>query len=140
LLEQLLAEAKPDKEAYSKLVEGILKEREDEKKDQNSIGNALQNFGKYGKESPFTNIIPEENLKTIDPKELTDIIHQFCKYPHRVFYYGPTDFAKSISLVRTNHILSAESLPIPTEKPFAEQVTDQNKVYLVDYDKYSLRS
>jgi hypothetical protein len=135
LLEQLLAEAKPDKEAYSKLVEGILKEREDEKKDQNAIGNALQNFGKYGKESPFTNIISEEELKTIDPKELTDIIHKFCKYPHRVFYYGPTDYAKATALVKTSHILSAESLPIPAEKLYKEQVTDLNKVYLVDYDK-----
>ncbi len=135
LLEQLLAEAKPDKDAYEKLVEGILKEREDQKKDQNAIGAALQNFGKYGKESPFTNILSEEALKAIDPQELTDIIHKFCKYPHRVFYYGPTDFTKVTALVRTNHILTPESLPIPIEKPFVEQVTDQNKVFLVDYDK-----
>jgi len=135
LLEQLLAEAKPDKEAYNKLVEGILKEREDQKKDQNAIGSALQNFGKYGKESPFTNIISAEVLKSIDPKELTDIIHKFCKYPHRAFYYGPTDFVKATTLVKTNHALSAESLPIPAEKSFVEQVTDQNKVFFVDYDK-----
>jgi len=135
LLEQLLAKAKPDKEAYDKLVEGILKEREDQKKDQYAIRSALQNFGKYGKDSPFTNILSTEALKSIDPKELTDIIHQFCKYPHRVFYYGPTDFAKATALVKTNHVLSAESLPIPAEKAFVEQVTDQNKVFFVDYDK-----
>jgi zinc protease len=135
LLEQLLAEAKPDKEAYNKMVDGILKEREDQKKDQNVIGNALQNFGKYGKESPFTNILSAEELKTIDPSELTGIIHKFCKYPHRVFYYGPTDPNKASALVKANHTLSPETFPIPVGKTFAEQVTDQNKVFFVDYDK-----
>ncbi|HZK93043.1 MAG TPA: insulinase family protein [Prolixibacteraceae bacterium] len=135
LLEQLLAEAKPDKEAYNKLVEGILKEREDQKKDQNAIGNALQNFGKYGKDSPFTNILSEETLKAIDPKELTEIIHKFCHYPHRVFYYGPTDLVNVTTLIKNNHLLSTENVPIPVEKPFVEQLTDKNNVFFVDYDK-----
>ena len=135
LLEQLLAEAKPDKEAYRKLVEGILKEREDQKKDQNAIGNALKNFGKYGKESPFTNIISEEMLKTVDPSELTDIIHKFCKYPHRIFYYGATKLPQALALLKSNHTMPAEATPFPAEKPFIEQVTDQNKVFFVDYNK-----
>jgi len=135
LLEQLLAEAKPDKEAYNKLIDGILKEREDQKKDQNVIGNALQNFGKYGKESPFTNILSDEMLKAINPGELTDIIHRFCKYPHRVLYYGPTKFDKALSLIKANHTLPSEIIPIPAEKLYVEQVTDQNKVFFVDYDK-----
>ena len=135
LLEQLLVGAKPDKEAYNKLVEGILKEREDQKKDQYVISNALNNFGKYGKESPFTNILSEEALRAIDPNELTEIIHHFCSYPHRVFYYGPTDFTKTLALVKINHPLVARAIPIPAEKRFAEQATDQNKVFFVDYDK-----
>ena len=135
LLEQLLAEAKPDKEAYKKLVEGILKERDDQKKNQYVIGSALRDFGKYGKESPFTNIISEEALKAVDPSELTDLIHKFCKYPHRVFYYGPTEQTKALALVKANHNLASDFLPIPTEKTFVEQVTDQNKVFFVDYDK-----
>ncbi len=135
LLEQLLSEAKPDKEAYRKLVDGILKEREDQKKDQDAISNALENYGKYGKESPFTNIMSQDTLKAIDPVELTTIIHNFCKYPHRVFYYGPTEFELASARVKNNHNLTAETMPIPAEKAFVEQVTDQNKVFFVDYDK-----
>lgn len=135
LLEQLLTEAKPDKEAYKKLVEGILKQREDQKKDQNAIGAALQNFSKYGKDSPFTNILSEEALKAVDPTELIDIIHKFCKYPHRVFYYGPTEMAKASALIKANHILAKDVVPIPAEKSFSEQPTEQNKVFFVDYDK-----
>jgi len=135
LLEQLLAEAIPDKDAYSKMVDGILKERQDQKKDQNVIGSALQNFGKYGKESPFTNILSEETLRSVDPSSLTDIIHRFCKYPHRVFYYGPTEMGTVAGLVKVSHPLFGEMIPIPAEKNFVEQLTDQNKVFFVDYDK-----
>ena len=135
LLEQLLAEARPDKGAYVKLVEGILKEREDQKKDQYVISGALRDYGKYGKVSPFTNILSEEALKAINPAELTDIIHQFCNFPHRIFYYGPADFAKASAMVKETHRIPKVSLPIPVEKNFTEQVTDQNKVFFVDYDK-----
>ena len=135
LLEQLLAGAKPDKEAYQKMVDGILKEREDQKKDQNVIGSALQNFGKFGKESPFTNILSEEALRAINPTELTEMIHKFCNYPHRVFYYGPTVLSKVSKMVKENHPVSADVVPIPAEKRFVEQHTDQNRVFFVDYDK-----
>ncbi len=135
LLEQLLAEAKPDKEAYKKLVDGILKEREDEKKDQQVITNALFDYGKYGKESPFSNILSEEALRSVNPSDLTDIIHKFTNFPHRVFYYGPTEFDKALNWVKANHRIPEISLTIPAEKSFIEQVTDLNKVFFVDYDK-----
>ena len=135
LLEQLLAEAKPDKEAYNKLVEGILKEREDQKKDQFVISNGLRDYGKYGKVSPFTNILSEEALRAINPADLTDIIHKFSNFPHRVFYYGPTDFNKMFTLVKNHHRIPDVSLPIPGETKFTEQPTDHDKVFFVDYDK-----
>jgi len=135
LLEQLLAEAKPDKEAYNKLVEGILKEREDEKKDQHVITSALIDYGKFGKNSPFSNILSENELRSVNPSELTDIIHKFSSFPHRVFYYGPTEYDKVLAKIKGNHRIPEVSLPIPKEKTFTEQVTDQNKVFFVGYDK-----
>jgi zinc protease len=135
LLESLLAEAKPDNEAYQKMVEGLLKEREDQKKDQGTISMALREYGKFGKESPFTNILSAEALKAIDPKELTEIVHHFTSYPHRVFYYGPTDYSKAFSMIKEQHKLSTSVLPIPIEKNFIEQTTEKNQVFFVDYDK-----
>ncbi len=135
LLEHLLANAKPDQEAYNKLVEGIMKERADQKQNQNAIQQAIRNFGKYGKESPFTNILSIEELRSINPQELTDLIHTFCHYPHRVFYYGPKEQPAMTELISSKHQLPAQFLTIPAEKQFIEQPTDQNKVYFVNYDK-----
>ena len=135
LLEDLLAHAKPDQEAYDKLVEGIVKERLDRKQDQTAIQNALRNFGKYGKNSPFTNIIPTDSLRKIKPEELTTLIKQFCCYPHRILYYGPADQNVLVASLKNKHILPAQMLVAPAEKIFTEQKTDQNSVFLVNYDK-----
>lgn len=135
LLEDLLANAKPDQEAYDKLVEGIVKERMNQKQDQRAIQTAIRNYGKYGKDSPFTNIIPTDSLRKIKPEELTTLIRQFCSYPHRVMYYGPSDQKVMVDKMKTSHKLPEQVLVPPAEKSFTEQSTDQNKVYLVDYDK-----
>jgi predicted Zn-dependent peptidase len=135
LLEDLLTNAKPDQEAYDKLVEGIVKERMDQKQDQTAIQTALRNFGKYGRVSPFTNIIPTDSLRKIKPEELTTLIKQFCRYPHRVLYYGPGEQSAVVALIKSKHLLPSQSMMPPPEKIFTEQATDQNKVYLVNYDK-----
>ena len=135
LLEDLLANAKPDQEAYNKLVEGIVKERMDQKQDQKAIQTALRNFGKYGKDSPFTNIIPTDSLHKIKPEELTTLIKQFCSYPHRILYYGPSEQNEFFTSFKTKHKLPAQVLVAPAEKNFVEQKTDQNSVYLINYDK-----
>ena len=135
LLEDLLAHAKPDQDAYDKLVEGIVKERMDQKQDQRAIQTAIRNFGKYGKNSPYTNIIPTDSLRKIKPLELTTIIKQFCSYPHRILYYGPGDQNNLISYLKVKHTLPLRMQIAPAEKVFAEQKTDQNSVFLVNYDK-----
>ena len=135
LMELILANAKPDKEAYDKMVEGLLKERADKKQSQDAIQEALMAYGQYGTTSPFTNIIPEEELRKIDPQELTDILHRFTQYPHRVFYYGPKEESAILSVVKEKHTLPAQFLAIPEEKKFTEQPTDGNKIYFINYDK-----
>ncbi len=135
LLEDLLAHAKPDQVAYDNLVEGIIKERMNQKQDQRAIQTAIRNYGKYGKESPFTNIIPTDSLRHIKPEELTTLIRQFCSYPHRILYYGPSDLKSIAATVKATHTLPAKPMDPPVEKSFLEQSNDQNRVYLVNYDK-----
>jgi predicted Zn-dependent peptidase len=134
-LEDLLAHAKPDQVAYDNLVEGIVKERMNQKQDQRAIQTAIRNYGKYGKESPFTHIIPTDSLRHIKPEELTKLIRQFCSYPHRILYYGPSEQKTIAATVKANHTLPAKTMDPPVEKSFMEQSNDQNRVYLVNYDK-----
>ena len=134
LFENLLANVKPNKEAYDNMVSDILKTREDNKLSKGTIRNAMFNYGKYGKSSPFTHIISESELGTINPEDLTDRIKSLTSYPHKVLYYGPDSESQLKTALNDIHKTPSEFKAYPPAIEFTEQPTDRNKVYVVDYD------
>ncbi|MCE1165405.1 MAG: insulinase family protein [Bacteroidetes bacterium] len=134
LLMRLIRGAKPDKQAYEKLVADILKSRANAKLSKNTIlRSGLMNYGIYGPNSPFTNILSESELKSMDPQTLADIIHSFMNYEHIITYYGPYDKSELeknlIEYYRTKDI----PREVPVNKKFEELPTEENKIYFVDY-------
>jgi len=135
LLEHILANATPDQQAYNDYVDGIMKKRSDAKLNKNTIlWNRLFDYGKYGPVNPKTNIISEEELKTIDPTQLTDLIKDIYSYKHRMFYYGSEEFASVTPVIDKFHNVPEELKEYPEPKKFVEQETSDNTVYFVDYD------
>ena len=89
LMEQVLSDAKPDKQALNDLVGNILKKRSDSKLDKNTIlQGGMNSYAMYGAKSPFTNILSEKELKALKPSELTDIIKSLNGYEHHILCYG----------------------------------------------------
>ncbi len=135
LLELLLADAQPNQEALDRLIEDVLKVREDNKLSKNTIlWSGMFNYAMFGKENPFTHIIPEEELKNIKPEELIAIIRGLTSYEHKILYYGthaPQDLKKTLDAY---HKVPKSLKSIPKEKKFTEQKTRETKVYVVDYD------
>ena len=135
IMEEILNSSVADTSSYRKYVEGIIKERKDAKLNQGGIlWNGLQNYAMYGKVSPFTDIISNEDLFEVDPKELTTLTSKLCAYPHRILYYGPDKPEKVESIVRQHHKLPAELNPLPEEKVYPELDIIENHVLLADYD------
>jgi zinc protease len=135
LLEHILAHVKPNRAAYREYIDGILKDREDSKLDKYLIlWNALYNYGMYGKNSSFTNIYSDKELRKIKPKELTDLIKEIYSYQHKIFYYGQYSAEKAKALIDKYHEVPAKLKPYPDEITYPELPTDENKVYFVDYD------
>lgn len=135
LLEHVIANAKPDQQAYDDYVDGILKKRIDSKKNKNSIlWGGLLNYGIYGENSAFRDIIQEEELRQIDPKELTDMIAEMTAYKHKVFYYGPANFAFASQEIKHGHALPQQLSDLPAETEYTQIDNPTNKVYVVDYD------
>ena len=134
LLEHLITDAKPDKEIYEKYVDNILKERINDKLDKNSIlWGALFNYGMYGEFSPFTNKLSESTLKSIDPKELTDMVKDIVNFKQYSFYFGK-DSTKAISYIEKYHKLPPTLKEYPKPVKYNEIGYDKNVVYFVDYD------
>jgi zinc protease len=135
LFEHLIADAQPNAEAYDNLVMDILKKRADAKLSKQTILNvALVNYAVYGNENPFTNKLSAEELKNLNPAELTEKIKNLTSYKHRVLYYGPLAPEKLTASINKYHKTPSTLKPVPQEKEFTERDMDKTMVYVVDYD------
>lgn len=135
LLDELLADAQPDAPALEKLKEGIHKERADDKLAKRKIlFEAMVNYGKYGPESPFTNVLSDQEIKALTPEELIGEIKRFMTYRHRVLYYGPESPDELITKLRSMRHFGQQFRPAPEAAPFEELETATTHVYVVDYD------
>jgi predicted Zn-dependent peptidase len=160
LFEQLLNNPRPDAAALKNQVAGILKQRQDAKLNKGVILNqAMLNYAKYGPRNPFTDIVPEAQLKALKPEQLTALLKSLPSYQHRVLYYGPRSInsvaysnKEDMALVKSTghgavrfdkngvteviaaeHRTPASLKPTPPAKDFAEQPLKDKKVYWVDY-------
>ncbi len=135
LFEELLASPQPDEQALKNLVDGILKQRTNNKLNKNIIlQQALANYAKYGPHSPFTHLLSSEQLKNTQPTELTQILASLTSHPHRILYYGPANAQDLANQLNTLHKVPAKFLPIPPKKIFQEKAIDSSKTYWVNYD------
>lgn len=134
LFEDVLANAQPNEEALKNLEMDILKKRDDAKLNKYEILYAgLFSYGKYGKNSPYTNILSNEEIKNLTSAELVDIIKKLTSYEHKVLYYGNNSPEEIVSILNKYHTVTGALSPIPTPVKFEELESNKN-VYVVDYD------
>ncbi len=134
LFEDLLANAQPNEEALKNVISDILKKRDDAKLSKNEIlFSALSAFGKYGKQSPYTNILSSDELKNLKSNELISIINELTSYEHHVLYYGNNSVAELTAMLNKLHRTPTTLKPIPAPVKFQEMEENTN-VYVVDYD------
>ena len=104
LMENVIQNAKVDKEAYDNMVNLILKRRGDAKKRQESVFNALYNYATYGPRNNSRDVMSEKQLKETDPQVLIDLLKGLNGLKHRVAYYGPMS-EKEITGITYPHFL-----------------------------------
>ncbi|RYZ39668.1 MAG: insulinase family protein, partial [Sphingobacteriales bacterium] len=134
LLEDLLANARPDEEALKALKARIAKGRADAKNNKGALMQGLMSYARYGANNPFNNVLSDNELNAITAKELTDMIHGLTGYQHRILYYGPqplNDFTAGIArLHKTPATLTVAAAP----KNFSFREQAGNEVLFADYD------
>ena len=135
LLEGLLADAQPNEEALANLIDDELKQRSDDKLSKDFIlWDAMYNYGVYGAKNPLTNMLSQEELTALKAQDLANLIQSLTKYEHRVLYYGSKPESEVAASLNKLHAAPEEFLPLPEEMEFPELATEQNQVYVVDYD------
>ncbi|MEO6695670.1 MAG: insulinase family protein [Ignavibacteria bacterium] len=135
LLEELFTDPVENKAALDNLVADILTQRENAKLSKNVIlWSAMLNYGKYGKDNPFTYRLSEDELKKIQPSELIKIIKDIMNYKQRVLYYGPQSASTLTGDLNTYHKTSGILKTASVKNKFKEKNITDNEVYVVNYD------
>jgi len=135
LLEHLLTNAKADTSTYRKYVEGVLKERSNNKMNMDYILQvALVNYGKYGKNSAFTDILQEKDLRSLNPDNLTGLVKELGTYRQKILYYGKTSMENAIAVVSKQHPLPEQPKEYPVPVKYPEADFSSRKVIFADYD------
>jgi len=135
LFEELLANPQGNEERLVNMVSDTHKKRADAKKSKSAIlWGGLANYAKYGKASPFTNVLSNEELNNLHSQELIEIIRSVLQMKHKVLYYGPRSMADLIKVLDENHRVPDQLRPLPERRKFAELENEDPKVFFSNYD------
>ncbi len=134
LLEHILANAKADTAAYRKMVNNIIEKRKNRKKNKQWNMRALFNYGIYGPNSNFTNKIPSETLRTIEPEMLVNKIQALYKHDHYMLYHGTHEFDSVQNLLANKHEIPENLQSIPAKREYSKRNTTGDSVFMADYD------
>jgi predicted Zn-dependent peptidase len=134
LVEDLLVDPKPDQKVLDNMVSDILKGRKDNKLNKGIILSNMRMYGRFGAKNPATNILSETQLKELKASELTGLIKGLTGYKHEVTFYGNQTPAEMTLAVNKLHRVPTVLKPVPARVIYPMLNTDNNKVFMVNYD------
>jgi predicted Zn-dependent peptidase len=134
LFEKLLADAQVNKAAYDNLAADLIKARKDAKLNQSQNFSRLLSYATYGDKAPTVRLVPEAELKALDPQTLIDRIHTLNSYKHRILYYGPSGEQQLLDLLAAEHRVPDTLKDAPPSNELPMLLTPETKIYIAPYE------
>ena len=131
LMQNVLQNAKVDKDAYNEMVNVMLKTRNDAKKNQRNYFEFLYRYGSQGEHNAYRDMMTEQELKETDPQVFVDLLKGLNQYQHKVLYYGPLDEGKVSESVSS--LFANDLKPALENKPYLDQLANENEVWIAPY-------
>ena len=129
LMQDVLQNAKVDKDAYNEMVNVTLKKRSDAKKNQQNYFEFLYRYGSQGEHNAYRDMMTEQELKDTDPQVFVDLLKGLSQYQHKVLYYGPEDdVSESVS-----GLFAKDLKPALENKPYLDQMANENEIWIAPY-------
>lgn len=127
---QWMENIEADNEVINETVQTILENRLAIKKDKNRIIEATRNYAKYGPNSRYRDVLPEERLRTWTKERVEEDVRKLGNYPFSLFYYGsnPDGFLGSIS-----PIIKEVTISVAEDKKYDESSTE-GEMFFATYD------
>ena len=132
LMQDVLQNAKVDKDAYRELVNVILKNRSDAKKNQRNYFEYLYRYGAQGEHNAYRDMMTAQELNEADPQVFVDLLKSLATYQHKVLYYGPLDMDKVSESVSS--LFAKDLQPALDNKPYLDQLAIENEIWIAPYE------
>ncbi len=134
IMEDFLANAVADKDAYNALVDRIAQSEENAKTNQSQNFSRLTSYAMYGEHNPQTDDIHSAQLRDIDPEKLIESIRNLNTLDHRVIYYGSQKPEEFIATLNAHHGKGVKELrQIKTIDKYPYNTTDETIVFVAPY-------
>ncbi len=134
LLEDILHNAKADKDSWDKFVSMVEKSRIDDKTDQRTNFNYLWAYGRYGKYNPYRNMTSIADLRKANPQEYIDLLAGLSNLQHTVLYYGPSTEAELNKLLAKEHKTAKTLAAVPQGKKYQLEETPKNEILIAPFE------
>jgi predicted Zn-dependent peptidase len=133
LLEDLLANCKPDEDALAALKARINKARTDAKNNKAQIMSGLVNYARYGSDNPF-NYSQKIDLNSITSNDLVNMLRTMSNYTHKILYYGPASMEQLTATMNKSHKMPQVFQAPPPMRAFNFTTQHENEVLFANYD------
>ena len=134
LMENVLHNAKADKQSYEQFVDLTLKEREDAKSDQRTCFDYLYYYSVYGPHNMRRDDMTAQQLRDANPQQLLNLLGNLSNLQHTVLYYGPMTAKQLTAVLNKQHTTAKQLKAVPVGQPFTPQQTPVNEVWIAPYD------
>ena len=134
LMENVLHNAKADKESYDQFVDLTLKEREDTKSDQRACFDYLYYYSVYGPHNMRRDDMTAQQLREANPQQLLNLLADLSGMQHTVLYYGPMTAKQLTAVLNKQHKTPKQLAAVPEGAPYTKQASPENEVWIAPYD------
>ena len=134
IAEDIINNAKVDEKAYTDMVNLIVKDQQDNKKNQRANFSALRSLGMYGDYNAQKNIMNEQEMRSTNPQTLLDLIKALPTYKHEIQYYGPRSESSLSKLFDKVHKTPKKLTEPLKNKEYELQTTPRNEVWIAPYE------
>jgi predicted Zn-dependent peptidase len=134
LLEELIANAKPNDEVLANFKKDILKGRENAKAAQSVCFDRVENYIKYGPVNPATNILSNKEIEALTSQQLVDKIKEVFSYKHIALFYGPASEKDFLASFSEFHKVPEVLKPVPVNELIKEMEVKEGRVFIAPYD------
>lgn len=132
LLDDLLSDPRSDQATLDQLVDIVLAQREDAKKDQNTLLAAVTQYNRYGSESRFLKMLPTADLRALKVEELIGAISGLMNLKKNILYVGSQPAAEVLHLTASQFLHAGTLEDPPPYSQIDPRDPDQTEVYFFD--------